>query len=70
MTEGPYSAEAAALMGDPARATMLAALLGGWAMTAAELGVKAHVAPSTASGHLAKLVNGRLVSVTANGRHR
>ena len=70
MTDGPYIAEAAALMGDPARANMLAALLGGRAMTAAELGLEAHVAPSTASGHLAKLVNGKLVSVTASGRHR
>ena len=70
MTEGPYIAEAAALMDDPARANMLGALLGGRAMTAAELGIEAHVAPSTASGHLAKLVNGRLVSVTANGPHR
>ena len=70
MTDGPYIAEAAALMGDPARANMLAALLGGRAMTAGELGLEARVAPSTASGHLAKLVNGRLVCVAANGRHR
>ena len=70
MTEGPYIAEAASLIGDPARANMLAALLSGRAMTATELGIEANVAPSTASGHLAKLVEGKLVLVTSSGRHR
>lgn len=70
MTDGPYIAETAALIGDPARSNMLVALLGGRAMTATELGLEAHVAPSTASGHLAKLVGGKLLSVTARGRHR
>jgi DNA-binding transcriptional ArsR family regulator len=70
MTNGPYIAEAASLIGDPARANMLAALVGGHAMTATELGLSAGVAASTASGHLAKLLEGRLVSVTSTGRHR
>lgn len=70
MTEGPYVAEAAALIGDPARANMLTALLGGQALTATELGFAAHVSPSTASGHLAKLVDGQMISVTSSGRHR
>jgi DNA-binding transcriptional ArsR family regulator len=70
MTDGPFMAEAASLIGDPARANMLSALVGGQAMTATELGLAARVAPSTASGHLAKLVEGRLISVTATGRHR
>lgn len=70
MTDGPYIAETAALIGDPARANMLAALLDGRALTATELGLAAGVAPSTASGHLSKLVDGKLVSVTAAGRHR
>lgn len=70
MTDGPYIAETAALIGDPARSNMLVALLGGRAMTATELGLEAHVAPSTASGHLARLVGGKLLSVTARGRHR
>lgn len=70
MTDGPYIAETAALIGDPARANMLTALLGGRAMTATELGLEAHVAPSTASGHLGKLVEGKLVAVTPSGRHR
>lgn len=70
MSEGPYIAEPAALIGDPARANMLAALLDGRALTATELGLTAGVAPPTASGHLAKLLEGRLVSVTSTGRHR
>jgi DNA-binding transcriptional ArsR family regulator len=70
MAEGPYIAEAASLIGDPARANILAALLDGRALTATELGLAAGVAPSTASGHLTKLVEGKLLSVTASGRHR
>lgn len=70
MTEGPYIAEAAALIGDPARANMLAALMDGRALTASELAYRAGVAPSTASGHLAKLIEGRLVAATPSGRHR
>lgn len=70
MVEGPYIAEAASLIGDPTRANMLAALLSGRAMTATELGIEANVAPSTASGHLARLVEGKLVLVTPAGRHR
>lgn len=70
MADGPYIAEAASLIGDPARANMLAALLDGRAMTATELGFAAGVAASTASGHLSKLVDGKLLSVTSSGRHR
>jgi DNA-binding transcriptional ArsR family regulator len=70
MSEGPYIAEAASLIGDPARANMLAALLDGRALTATELGLTAGVAAPTASGHLSKLLEGRLVSVTSTGRHR
>lgn len=70
MTDGPYIAEAASLIGDPARANMLGALLDGRALTATELGHTAGVAPSTASEHLAKLVQGKLLSVTSSGRFR
>lgn len=70
MANGPYIAEAASLIGDPARANMLSALLGGMAMSATELGLEAKVAPSTASGHLAKLLDGNLISVVQSGRHR
>jgi len=60
--------EVAALVGDTARATMLAALMGGQSMTATELAYLAHISRSTASGHLAKLVNARLIMVARNRR--
>jgi len=62
--------EVAALVGDTARATMLAALMSGQALTAGELADIAHISRPTASGHLAKLVNARLLSVTDKRRFR
>jgi len=62
--------EVAALVGDTARATMLAALMGGQALTASELADLAHVSRATASGHLAKLAAARLVTVTSKRRFR
>jgi DNA-binding transcriptional ArsR family regulator len=67
---GPYLAEIAHLMGDPARANMLHALMDGRALTAKELAWLAGVAPQTASGHLAKLTQGGLLAVASQGRHR
>lgn len=69
-TRGPSLAEIASLMGDPARANMLHALMDGRALTAKELAYLAGVAPQTASGHLGKLMQGGLLAVTAQGRHR
>jgi DNA-binding transcriptional ArsR family regulator len=62
--------EVAALVGDTARATMLAALMSGQALTSSELAALAHVSRSTASGHLAKLVAARLLSVMQKRRNR
>ena len=62
--------EVAALVGDTARATMLAALMGGQALTASELAALAHVTRPTASGHLGKLTKARLISVTQKRRNR
>ncbi|MBX6366722.1 MAG: winged helix-turn-helix transcriptional regulator [Rhodospirillales bacterium] len=70
MRDGVQLAEVAALVGDPARAHILAALLDGRALTAGELAYAASVSPQTASGHLAKLAEGRLVEVARQGRHR
>ncbi|HWA91917.1 MAG TPA: winged helix-turn-helix domain-containing protein [Rhizomicrobium sp.] len=70
MKEGPSFAPVAALAGDPARANMLAALMSGKALTASELAAEAGIAAPTASSHLAKLVEGGLVGVVAQGRHR
>jgi DNA-binding transcriptional ArsR family regulator len=67
---GPIIAELAALVGDPARATMMAALLDGRALTASELARAAHVTPQTASTHLAKLTDAGLLAVVRQGRHR
>jgi DNA-binding transcriptional ArsR family regulator len=62
--------EIAALVGDTARATMLAALMGGQALTSSELASLAHISRSTASGHLSKLVGARLLTVTQKRRNR
>jgi DNA-binding transcriptional ArsR family regulator len=70
MKEGPSFAPVAALAGDPARANMLTALMSGKALTASELAAEAGIAAPTASAHLAKLEQGGLVSVVAQGRHR
>jgi DNA-binding transcriptional ArsR family regulator len=63
-------AEVGALVGDPARANILAALMDGRALTASELAYVAGVAPQTASGHLAKLATANLLALTKQGRHR
>jgi DNA-binding transcriptional ArsR family regulator len=60
----------AALMADPARAAMLRALLPGRALAAGELARMAGVGAATASFHLAKLLEGGLVAVAKQGRHR
>lgn len=70
MSTPPNFAEVGALIGDPARANMLAALLDGRALTASELAFHARVTPQTASGHLARLTDGRLLAVSRQGRHR
>ena len=62
--------EVATLVGDTARATMLAALMGGQALTASELASLAHISRPTASGHLGKLTAARLLSVTQKRRNR
>jgi len=60
--------EVAALVGDTARATMLAALMGGQSLTGGELAFLAGVSRSTASEHLTKLVGARLIAVTKKRR--
>ncbi|MGE5170915.1 MAG: metalloregulator ArsR/SmtB family transcription factor [Rudaea sp.] len=70
MSDGPNIVRIAALLGDRARAEMLTALLGGQALTATELARVAGVTKQTASAHLSRLVEARLVAVEAQGRHR
>lgn len=63
-------ASVAVMMGEPSRAAMLVALVDGRAWAASTLAAEAKVAPSTASGHLARLTEGGLVQVETSGRHR
>ncbi len=57
-------------LSDPAREAMVSALFGGKAMPAGELASLAGVSPQSASAHLQKLVDARLLSVWPQGRFR
>jgi DNA-binding transcriptional ArsR family regulator len=70
MKEGPSIAGIAALIGDPARANMLTALMDGRALTVSELAEAAGVGLPTASGHLARLDQAGLLTARKQGRHR
>jgi len=70
MITGPLMAEIAALVGEPARATMLSSLLDGRALTASELAYAARITRQTASTHLAKMTEAGLISAIRDGRHR
>jgi DNA-binding transcriptional ArsR family regulator len=70
MKEGPVIASVAALLGDPARANILTALMDGRALTVSELAEAAGVTLQTASGHLAKLDAANLLIAEKQGRHR
>jgi DNA-binding transcriptional ArsR family regulator len=63
-------AEIGALIGDPARANMLCALLDGIPHDATELALKAGISPPTASWHLGNLVLGQLLVAEKRGRRR
>jgi DNA-binding transcriptional ArsR family regulator len=63
-------APVAALLADPTRMTILWALSDGRASPAGDLARQARVSPSTASEHLARLLDGGLVAVERHGRHR
>jgi DNA-binding transcriptional ArsR family regulator len=70
MSDTPDIAAVASLMGDRARATMLMCLMAGRSHTATELARAANVTKQTASSHLSKLVDARLLAVENVGRHR
>jgi len=70
MKHGPDISKLAAVIGDPARAAMLSALMSGKALTSSELAAEAGIGAATASSHLAKLLDAGLVRVRAQGRHR
>ncbi len=70
MKEGPDIARIAALIGDPARANMLTALMSGKALTVSELAEEAGITIQTASSHLSKLEGGGLLRPRKQGRHK
>jgi DNA-binding transcriptional ArsR family regulator len=70
MKEGPDFAFIATMIGDPARANMLTALMGGKALTVSELADEAGVTVQTASSHLSKLAASRLLRPRKQGRHK
>jgi DNA-binding transcriptional ArsR family regulator len=63
-------AQLSAQLADPARATMIMSLMDGSSRSAGELGLTANVSPSSASGHLSKLVSSRILTDSKQGRHK
>jgi len=70
MKDGPNIARIASLLGDPARAEVLTALMTDRALTATELAAISGVTKQTMSAHLSKLLDAALVAVDQQGRHR
>jgi DNA-binding transcriptional ArsR family regulator len=66
----PRFARIASMIGDPTRARMLSALMGGQYLAAGELAAAAGVTAATASAHLTKLIDSELVLLRTQGRHR
>jgi len=69
MKELPDIAQLAGVIGEPARARMLSALLGG-SLTATDLAVRAGTGASTASAHLKKLLAAGLIECEVRGKWR
>lgn len=67
---GSRLAEVGSLLADGTRSQILAILMDGRAYTGRELATVVGVAPSTASEHLARLLDAGMVTVAAQGRHR
>jgi DNA-binding transcriptional ArsR family regulator len=70
MSDALDMATVAALVGDPARANILCALLDGRALTASELAYAARVSAQTTSAHLGKLASANLIRALQQGRFR
>jgi DNA-binding transcriptional ArsR family regulator len=68
MKDGPDISKVAAIMGDPARANMMMALMSGMALTSNELAREANVSASTASTHLSRMESCGLVNGRKQGR--
>src|SRR5204863_1601197 len=63
-------AAAAALLAEPTRTALVLAVIDDGPLPASELAARAGIAPSTASQHLARLVDGGFLATSKNGRHR
>src|SRR5215470_2961389 len=63
-------AKVAALLAEPARAKIVAALMDGRMRPAGELAVAAGVSAQTASNHLSRLLDANILCVEPGGRHR
>lgn len=70
MSDEPDVARIASLLADPARARILRTLIDGTTRPAGELAYAAGISAQSASAHLAKLVDGGLLRLEAQGRHR
>jgi DNA-binding transcriptional ArsR family regulator len=70
MNDEPDVARVASLLADPARARILRTLIDGTMRPAGELAYAADISAQSASAHLAKLVDGGLLSLEVQGRHR
>ena len=70
MADKPNISRIAALIGDPARANMLLALMQGGALTVSELSAEAGVGLATTSSHVTQLQAGGLISARKSGRHK
>ena len=68
--DGSDLARVAGLFADPARALILRTLIDGTLRPAGELAFAANISAQSASAHLAKLVEGGLLELKAQGRHR
>src|SRR3954471_8103183 len=66
----PDVARIARLLADPARARILRTLIDGTMRPAGELAYAANISAQSASAHLAKLLNGGLIALEPQGRHR
>jgi DNA-binding transcriptional ArsR family regulator len=66
----PRFSRVAAVIADPTRARMLAALLGGEYRSAGELASAAGVTPQAASTQLAQLLDNGLIAMRQQGRHK
>lgn len=70
MRLGPDMTRIASLIGDPARANMLSALMSGMALSASELAEEAGITRQTATSHLKQLEAAHLITIVKQGRHR